>query len=348
MTVCEHSQKDLWNALICGDDDIYYHWAYSDTFYHMGSGQPTLFYLSDGRTRIYTVLMIRKISSIEPFNDFDNFYDVATPYGYGGTALKGPPNETLLSQFFNEMSTYLIQHNVVAEYSRLDPVSGNVGLYAGQPYDCTDFSKTVCMRLHSPEQILSDMKSECRNRIRKAAKNAVTVVSGFDTRYMAIFRDVYYETMKRHNTKPYYFFNDAFFRSTLSNFKEHAHIYLAICNDIPISAILILYSAGNALYHLGGSRTEFMKIGANNLLFLEASIDLLNKGCRTLLLGGGFGGAEDSLFRFKKTLAPSGVLDCHVAKRIYNTATYNELVGIKNGIRPGFAENSSFFPVYRA
>jgi hypothetical protein len=57
MTVCDHGQKDLWNTLIGRDDDIYYHWAYSDAFYQVGSGLPTLFYLSDGRTRIYTVLM---------------------------------------------------------------------------------------------------------------------------------------------------------------------------------------------------------------------------------------------------------------------------------------------------
>jgi hypothetical protein len=89
MTVCDHGQKDLWNTLIGRDDDIYYHWAYSDAFYQVGSGLPTLFYLSDGRTRIYTVLMMRELWTLEPFEEFVGYYDVATPYGYGGIVLKG-------------------------------------------------------------------------------------------------------------------------------------------------------------------------------------------------------------------------------------------------------------------
>ncbi len=347
MTVCNHEQKELWNTLIGKDDDIYYHWAYSDSFYQVGSGIPTLFYLSDGRTRIYTVLMIRKISDLEPFGDFVGYHDVATPYGYGGTVVKGFPNGQLLEQFFDEMSAQLRSLNVVAEYSRLDPVSGNVGLYGGQPYDCNDFTKTVCMRLESAEQVFADMKGTSRNHIRKAIENKITVTSGFDDSYLDIFRNIYNETMARRNANSYYYFNDAFYSSILSGLNGKAKFYVAWYQGLPISSTIMLYSAGNATYHLGGTVTEYMKLGANNQLIYEATKDLITMGVKTLLLGGGYGGTEDSLFQFKKTLAPAGIQNCHAAKRIYDKETYDKLVSIKQSLRTDSEVNRSYFPAYR-
>ena len=347
MTVCDHGQKDLWNELIGADDEVYYHWGYSDAFYKIGSGIPTLFYLSDGCTRIYNVLMMRELWKLEPFEDFTGYYDVATPYGYGGTSMKGPPNEALLKQFFDEMSVYLKQQKVVAEYSRLDPVIGNVSLYDGQPYDCSDYSKTVCIRLQSPDQIWNDMKSSCRNRIRSACASDITVTSGLDARLMTEFRVVYEKTMKRRQAKPYYFFNDAFFESILSNLTGHTKIYLAHHDGVVVSALLILYSAGNAKSHLGGNLAEYMHLNANNFLHFEAAKDLLSMGCGTLLMGGGYGGTDDSLLQFKKTFAPGGVLPSHTARRIHDPETYDKLVHTKVRLC-GPAQDSSYFPVYRA
>ena len=253
MTVCGHDQKALWNSLIGSNDDIYYHWSYNETFYKVGDGEPVLFYLSDANTRIYSVLMLRKISDLRPFRDFAAYYDASTPYGYGGTVMKGALNFELLELFFDEMSAFFEDNNIVSEYQRLDPVSGNVALYAGQPYDCTVCSKTVCMRLESAQQIWNDMKSPCRNRIRKAQNNGVVTTSGFDEYFMCVFRDIYTQTMARRNASSFYFFNDDFFESILTNLKDNARIYLALYRDKPVSAILNLYSAGNAMYHLGGS-----------------------------------------------------------------------------------------------
>jgi hypothetical protein len=264
MTVCDHGQKDLWNTLIGRDDDIYYHWAYSDAFYQVGSGLPTLFYLSDGRTRIYTVLMMRELWTLEPFEEFVGYYDVATPYGYGGIVLKGPWNEGLLDQFYDEMTAYFNERRVVAEFSRLDPVSGNVGLYAGRPYDCADYTKTVRMYLDTPEQVFSDMKSTSRNRIRKALENEVNVTMGYNQSYFDIFREIYDETMTRRNARAYYYFSDAFYGSMLEGLKGKAKIYIAWYRELPVSLSCFVFR-GNATYHLGGSASEYMMLGANNL-----------------------------------------------------------------------------------
>ena len=347
MTVCGREQKELWNSLIGKDDEIYYHWSYNEAFYKMGDGEPTLFYLSDKNTRIYCVLMRRKISDLELFKDFSGYYDVSTPYGYGGTTMKGALNFELLEQFFDEMTAYCTANKIVSEYQRLDPVSRNAALYAGQPYDCTDFSKTVCMSLQSPEQIWSDMKSQCRNHIRKAIKNEISVKSGYDEQFMRIFRDIYTQTMERRDASSYYFFNNAFFDSMLTNLRENARIYVAFYNDKPISSVLMLYAGNNATYHLGGSLRDYMNLGANNLLIYESAKALFDLGCKSLLLGGGYGGAEDSLFSYKKTLAPAGVMDSCIAKRVNDPITYDELVRIKR-LNRSETETSAYFPEYRA
>jgi lipid II:glycine glycyltransferase (peptidoglycan interpeptide bridge formation enzyme) len=291
--------------------------------------------------------MMRELWTLEPFEEFVGYYDVATPYGYGGIVLKGPWNEGLLDQFYDEMTAYFNERRVVAEFSRLDPVSGNVGLYAGRPYDCADYTKTVRMYLDTPEQVFSDMKSTSRNRIRKALENEVNVTMGYNQSYFDIFREISDETMTRRNARAYYYFSDAFYGSMLEGLKGKAKIYIAWYRELPVSAFLVLYSAGNATYHLGGSASEYMMLGANNLLIFEAAKDLITMGVRTLLLGGGYGGAEDSLLQFKRTLAPSGVLDCHMAKRIFNGKIYDALVEKKKSFRQEASQNNSYFPAYR-
>jgi hypothetical protein len=291
--------------------------------------------------------MLREISDLEPFKDFAGFRDAATPYGYGGITVKGPPNGALLKRFFDEMNAFCRDNRIVSEYHRIDPVGGSVAWYDGQPYDCTDSSKVVCIRLESPEQILSDMTHNCRNRVRKARSSGVVFEAGYDERFMGIFRAIYERTMAHNHAKDYYYFNDAFFDSMLENLQGKAKIYLSVYNGLPVSVAFAIYSAGNAAFHFSGGIRDYMNLGTNNFLKYEAAKDLLNMGCRTILLGGGVGGAEDSLFFYKKSLNPKGVLDCHVAKHICDEKTYRELARIKDGLRGG-AVSADFFPVYRA
>ena len=79
--------------------------------------------------------------------------------------------------------------------------------------------------------------------------------------------------------------------------------------------------------------------GANNLLFLEAARWAREQGFTRFHLGGGVGGADDSLLEFKLRFDEGGLIESAVGKAIHDEAAYRELGGA------GF---DGFFPAYRA
>lgn len=92
--------------------------------------------------------------------------------------------------------------------------------------------------------------------------------------------------MKRDNATKYYFFNDDFFKDIEKNMKNNAIIYTAYLNEKPIDSILIIYAGENAHYHLGGTLSGYMNLGAHNLTLYNAAIDMQKKGFKKFHLGG--------------------------------------------------------------
>ena len=89
-----------------------------------------------------------------------------------------------------------------------------------------------------------------------------------------------------------------------------------------------------------------MKLGANNILFYSAACDLLNRGYSKLHLGGGYGGDDSTLLRYKKSFNPKGMVDFYICKRVYDIDVYNHLIDLRKS-DDKFDLNSSFFPLYR-
>lgn len=67
--------------------DVYWLSGYVNVFNIHGGGQSLLFYYDDGSTRGINVVMKRDIADDVHFRDKldkGKYFDIATPYGYGG------------------------------------------------------------------------------------------------------------------------------------------------------------------------------------------------------------------------------------------------------------------------
>ena len=60
-----------------------------------------------------------------------------------------------------------------------------------------------------------------------------------------------------------------------------------------------MFNGKNAHYHLSGTLSEYMKLGANNYALYEIALDLCKMGYEKFHLGGGYGGDNSPLFKFK-------------------------------------------------
>jgi hypothetical protein len=77
-----------------------------------------------------------------------------------------------------------------------------------------------------------------------------------------------------------------------------------------------------------------------HLLFLEAANWARGRRYERFHLGGGVGGAADSLHEFKRRFDPGGLLDAAVGKAIHDEAAYERLAGTGASV-------DGFFPAYR-
>lgn len=345
--IVDFRDKEIWDSLICEDADIYYKWQYVDAFRVIGDGEPFLAYYESGNSKLYNVFLKRDISNHEFYKARINdslYYDITTPYGYGGIVLNG--EENIVKEYQLLFDEYCIKNNIICEFVRLNPLSNNFKYYMDTHYECIKLSTTVYIQLESEIKIWDDFKSSCRNKIRKAQNNDIEIKSGFDSKFMDEFKEIYYRTMDRDKGTNYYYFENGFFDSILKNLNKNGRIYTAYYNEKPISSILILFSGKNAHYHLGGSLNDYMKLGANNILLYSAACDLVNMGYSKLHLGGGYGGGDSTLLRYKKSFNPNGIADFYICKRVYDLDVYNHLIDLRKS-DDKFDLNSSYFPLYR-
>jgi serine/alanine adding enzyme len=170
--------------------------------------------------------------------------------------------------------------------------------------------------------------------VRKAEKAGVAVAVGDG---VGDFVPLYEETMRRAGASPFYFFApaywDALARAGVVRFEAR------VGGEIAASA-LCLASPPWLHYHLGASSDAGRTVGAMHMLFLEAARWARERGYERFHLGGGVGGAADSLHEFKRRFDPGGLVDAAVGKAIHDEAAYGRLAGTDAGV-------DGFFPAYR-
>ncbi len=337
----DFNNKARWSE-ITKDREVYYQWQYLDAFQKRGDGTPILAYASDGVEAVVNVFFLRNINEDLKIDLEKQYFDIATPYGYGGVDYKGD-NKQLLHFFFEKFEEYCKEKNIVSEFIRLCPFTNNYKNYEGShDYIINRVSKTVSIKLEDSEQIWSDMEGRCRRAIRKAQRNNLVVKSGFTELQMAEFKNIYYDTMSRDNADDYYFFDDKFFDSILKNLTDFANIYTVYLGKKPISSTIAIFNGDSAHYHLSGTLSDYMTYGANNMIIYEIAKDLCEKGYKSFHLGGGYGGDTSPLLMFKKSFNKHGELDFYIGKKIYDQDRYDELCKIVN-----VSKEEAFFPAYR-
>ena len=108
---------------------------------------------------------------------------------------------------------------------------------------------------------------------------------------------------------------------------------------------MIIFGTENAYSYLGGTDRDYFDVRPNDFLKFEAIKWLKERGLKNFVLGGGYG-ADDGIFRYKKSLAPNGIVDFYIGKSIFDQELYDKLISKRRAC--GEILEESFFPVYRA
>ena len=332
------------------DWDIYYLPEYVKAFQVHGDGEPLLFYYESSSLQVMNVVMKRDVADDLRFQGKippKTYYDLVTPYGYGGGVAEGEKEATELKKYKAAYEAYCARQGIVSEFVRFHPLMGNARDMA-ELYQIQSLGATVAIEMQSAEQIWEDFSSANRNKIRKAQKNGVTIFWGRSAELLQQFHCMYNGTMDKDQAKPYYYFGDEFYNSILEDLKHHFLIFYAVCQGKMAAMSLILFANQQLHYHLSASDPAFNFVAPTNLLIYESALWGLENGFQSLHLGGGLGSRMDELYRFKKTFNKQKDLEFAVGRRIFFEESYNELVEIRKNSTPDFDSSAAFFPLYRA
>ena len=342
LTVYTLEQSEQWDAIVCSyiDHDVYWLSGYVKAFRIHGDGEPLLFSYEGADTRGINVVMKRDVARDPRFKgkiEEGQYFDFATPYGYGGWIIEGGNTGDL----FQAYDQWLQKHGIVSEFVRFHPMIGNHEA-SRSFYEVVQLGEVVHMDLSSPECIWNNIISKNRNMIRKAVKNGVVIYNGRFPEIYEKFRVIYNATMDKDDAEEYYYFGPEFYRSVLTDLPQNAQVFWAEKDGQVIAASIMLAANEKMNYHLSGSLREFSSLAPTNLLLYQAALWGCANGYKTLYLGGGVGSGEDSLFKFKRAFYKEDLHHFYIGKKIYNQGKYEELIGFRSEI-----ENPGFFPEYR-
>ena len=335
-------QSEEWDQIVRSFSfhDTYYLSGYVKAFNIHGDGEPLLFYYNDGHNRGINVSMRRSIIEDPHFKgvlDDDRYFDLATPYGYGGWLIEGDTE-----QLFRDYERWCLRNNIVSEFVRFHPMIGNQKAVE-EHYDVIPLGETVAMDLSSSDLIWENIVSKNRNVIRKAVKNGVKIYNGRMPEIYRQFKVIYDSTMDKDDAEEYYYFEPSFYTSILEDLSENAQMFWAEKDGTVIAASIMLECNGFMNYHLSGSLRDYSSLAPTNLLLYKAALWGCEHGMRTLYLGGGVGSEEDSLFKFKRAFYKGDLHRFYIGHKVFDTDVYQELTMM----RADSIENVNYFPVYR-
>lgn len=343
LTVYTLEQSVQWDAVVRSfkEYDTYWLSGYVKAFQIHGDGEPLLVYYEDNKVHGINVVMKRDIAMDVRFMckiPGGEYFDVATPYGYGGWLIEGEYSEGL----FKAYKEWCLKNRIISEFVRFHPMVKN-HIACNTFYKVIQLGEVVHMDLSSPTLIWENIISKNRNVIRKAVKNDVKIYNGRFPEIYEIFRNIYNITMDKNHAEKYYYFGKEFYQSVLEDLPNNAQVFFAVKDGKVIAASIILMANGRMNYHLSGSLREYSSLAPMNLLLYRVVLWGYENGFKTLYLGGGVGSGEDGLFKFKKAFYKRSLNRFYIGEKIFDEEKYKKILSLRDDIG-----ESSYFPKYRA
>lgn len=334
--------KKKWDEIVRSfkDYDVYYLNGYLRSLFINGDGLPLLFYYHDDNLRGINVVLKRDISKDKRFVnkiEENTYFDFTSPYGYGGWIVEGNGS---YSNLFSEYEKWCLENNIICEFVRFHPLIENQR-YCLDSYNVIPLGKVISLDLTDEETMWANMSSRNRNKIKKAKNFGVTVSMG-EKEKLDEFIEIYEDTMKRDNAKDYYFFNREYYDCLFDELKDEIYIFNSELDGKMLSNCIIFKVNNRLSYHLAGSTRTSGNIYETNLLIYEVGLWGNKNNCKSLILGGGVGSAEDNLYRFKKGFDDKHSYQFYIGKKMYNQEKYDYLLSLRENVA-----NMNYFPAYR-
>ncbi|MCR5797264.1 MAG: GNAT family N-acetyltransferase, partial [Eubacterium sp.] len=292
-----------------------------------------------GEDRAINVVFRRDVAKDDKLDgrvDGGRYFDLITPYGYGG--FWGTISDwDKLNQTYTE---YCMRNHYVCEFVRFELFTSYHEHFDGEVETRTH---NVVRSLDMPiDEMWMDFKQKVRKNVKRAnTYNLECIIENTDE-HLEDFLRIYYSTMDRTDAEGEYYFSKQFYED-LNEMKNNVMYFHVVYEGKIVSTELVIYGSQNVYSYLGGTDREYFDVRPNDFLKYEIIKWAKEKGLKNFVLGGGYG-ADDGIYQYKLCLAPHGQQEFYIGRKIFDQEAYDKLVALRGNEEL----NESFFPLYRS
>lgn len=336
--ITEDNLSTIKNELLNFETDIYHSIDWLLLNKDLQEGEINCIFLEDGKNCAFFPLIKRNIKNTA-------YFDLITPYGYGGVTFKKTTDSDFKKNVFEELKKYLSTTNCISVFLRLHPLLNKVVGAGGAVFEN---GTTLAIKLNnSYPEIYSKYSSGHKYDLKKSKKNEnICIVDDIGFLYFDDFIEIYLETMRYLDASDFYFFDKEYFYTMKKLLAEKLKLVVVKLNDQIIGASLFMLENGIIQYHLSGTIIEGRKYQPSKLI-LDYMVNWgASQGYTFLHLGGGVGGQQDALYKFKKGFSANDY-SFYTVRLITNDNVYRNLCSDLNFTDVEIDNISDFFPLYR-
>ncbi len=319
------------DTLATVEGDVFHsHW-FHEVAQARGEGEPWMFRYRQGDQRAVLPLLLR------PTPD-GQARDATSVYGYAGPALGAPPvSPGFATGFQHALRCALERMDVISVFSRLHPLLPLQRPLLDGLGEVQRGGTTVSIDLTAdPETQRRGYRGSHRREIERLRRDGY-VAADEGIAALPEFMRVYEATMLRVGAGSSYMFEPGAYEA----FLHHGMKLLVVRRDGELAAAgLFTLRNGIVHYFLSGTAEAHRRLAPAKLLLDHARRWAHEQGAHTLHLGGGVGGHEDALFRFKAGFSARRH-PFFVWRWVLDTHRYAALCGSRD-------PDGDFFPAYRA
>ncbi|MBI4908784.1 MAG: GNAT family N-acetyltransferase [Acidobacteria bacterium] len=291
-----------------------------------------------------------------PIPQAPGYFDVTSAYGYPGPV--GTPDPAFIERAWRALLYHWKQQHAVSAFTRFHPLLGNARLLDGVSSEdgkpawegLRELGLTVSIDLtQSLEQQVRGYNKKMRQSIRKLFEAGYECGEDHEFAHLDDFIRVYTATMSRRMSRAEFVVDADWVREFRCLLGENARLFVTKYQGAVVAAMLVMEYAPYVHCHLIGTDERFAAESPSKALLDYVRRWGTERGLRSMHLGGGVGGRQDSLFEYKSRFSEvthgfqigGWVLDEPVYREL-ETAHRARLEAM------GVEADREFFPAYRS
>ena len=337
-------KKEAWDAVVASFEhsDFYHTYEYHNIARNENE-DPFLIKYTERDKCIAIPLLLRRIPGSRK-------KDATSVYGYPGPLTKNIDLEFDNNLFIQEMQQIFRELNIVSVFSRLNPFIPYQNIVLRNLGNLSFHGKIVNIDItHDLETQKKQYHRRLKSYINKSRKQySLKLLESSEE--LDTFINLYYKNMCRVNATKDYFFSKKYFVDLVNSKDFKTDILLAIHNETKkiIAGAMFVKKNNIVQYHLSGSDERYLNLNPIKMLIDEMRIRATQENYQYYNLGGGLGGCEDSLFKFKSGFSKD-FKKFELWKYIVDTPEYEQLTSKKqlNGKTSDHNSSNIYFPSYR-